>query len=254
MVLRNEDLDPERSRREYWQAAVEDLEWLGLDWSEGPDRGGLYGPYSQSERRDLYVSAWRRLLEAGWIYPCRCTRADLSRVAQAPHEGAGDEEAIYPGLCRPKGARSASLQVASSVHSTPRGYNWRFAVPQGEVVQFIDVHYGAQTMVAGRDFGDFVVWRRDDVPAYQLAVVVDDHTMQITEVVRGRDLLVSTARQILLYRALGYAEPSWFHCPLVVDAQGQRLAKRNGALALRTLRAQGLSPQAALALAGPNHS
>lgn len=130
----------------------------------------------------------------------------------------------------------------------PQGYNWRFAVPEGEVVEFSDGYFGQQRLVARQDFGDFLVWRRDDVPAYQLAVVVDDHAMQITAVVRGRDLLVSTARQILLDRALGYAEPAWFHCPLVVDEQGQRLAKRHDALAVRTLRAQGLDPKTVLQL------
>lgn len=254
MVLRNENLDPERSRAEYWQAAIEDLRWLGIDWQEGPDIGGPHAPYAQSERRAWYLAAWQQLREGGWIYPCSCSRRDLARVAQAPHEGVGgDEEPIYPGTCRPetsrpRAGRSRRDQEMALTAQKPQGCNWRFAVPEGEVVEFSDGYFGQQRLVAGQDFGDFLVWRRDDVPAYQLAVVVDDHAMQITAVVRGRDLLVSTARQILLDRALGYAEPAWFHCPLVVDEQGQRLAKRHDALAVRTLRAQGLDPKTVLQL------
>jgi glutamyl-tRNA synthetase len=121
--------------------------------------------------------------------------------------------------------------------------NWRFRVPDGEVVSFEDGHFGPQRFVAGEDFGDFPVWRRDDVPAYQLAVVADDDAMQVTEVVRGADLLLSTARQILIYRALGWREPQWYHCPLVFDEHGKRLAKRHDALAVRTLREQGKTPE-----------
>jgi glutamyl-tRNA synthetase len=126
--------------------------------------------------------------------------------------------------------------------------NWRFIVRDMEAVAFEDSGMGAQRYTAGRDFGDFVVWRRDDVPAYQLACVVDDAAMQITEVVRGADLLKSTARQLLLYRALGIMPPSWHHCPLVRDARGQRLAKRSDALSLRALRERGMRPEDVRAL------
>ena len=233
LVLRNEDLDPDRSKPEYAQAMLEDLRWLGIHWSEGPDVGGPYGPYAQSQRRAFYLDAWRRLVASGHVYPCTCSRKDLQRAAQAPHEGTqpADEEPIYPGTCRP----SPNAPPITPPDS-PAGRNWRFRVPDGEAIEFNDGHFGPQRLIAGRDFGDFLVWRRDDVPAYQLAVVVDDHLMRITEVVRGQDLLVSTARQILLYRALGWTPPDWYHCPLVTDAEGRRLAKRHDALSIRTLR------------------
>lgn len=235
LVLRNEDLDTQRARPEFVRAMIEDLHWLGIVWQEGPDLGGLCGPYNQSQRREHYLAAWHVLLERGRIYPCRCSRKDLAAIASAPHESEGDEEPNYPGTCRPK--------ADASVHScdSPTGVNWRFRVPDGRVIEFHDRHFGMQRMVAGRDFGDFLVWRRDDAPSYQLACVADDAAMQITEVVRGADLLKSTARQILLYEALGLQPPLWYHCPLLKDAQGQRLAKRHDALSIRILREQGRS-------------
>ena len=232
LVLRNEDLDPDRSRPEFVVAAEEDLRWLGIRWQEGPDLGGPYGPYSQSQRRDFYLKAWRQLRQAGAIYPCACSRKDLVLAAQAPHDA--DDEPIYPGTCRGR----------TSDADSPAGINWRFRVPDGETISFDDLRQGRQEFIAGRDFGDFMVWRRDDVPAYQLAVVVDDAAMRITEVVRGVDLLRSTARQILLARALGIAPPDYYHCPLVLDESGARLAKRHEALSLRSLRAAGASPEA----------
>lgn len=236
LILRNDDLDQQRSRREYYDAMLEDLRWLGMEWHEGPDIGGPFAPYSQSERSEHYRTAWQRLAEGGWLYPCRCSRRELAMAASAPHEQA-DEEPVYPGTCRPPHATPVDAGAA------PSGLNWRFRVPEGEVVSFVDGHFGTQQFVAGRDFGDFLVWRRDDVPSYQLACVADDSTMGITEVVRGADLLLSTARQILLYRALGLTAPQWFHCPLMTDEHGTRLAKRHDALAIRTLRAQGRSAQ-----------
>jgi glutamyl/glutaminyl-tRNA synthetase len=238
LVLRNEDLDPQRSRAEFVRSFVEDLRWLGIEWQEGPDEGGPFGPYSQSERRDFYVAAWRRLVAAGRVYPCVCSRKDLARAAQAPHEQQqhADDEPLYPGTCRPRdNAPPPSVE-------TPRGVNWRFRVPDGEPVSFADLEQGLQTFAAGRDFGDFLVWRRDDVPSYQLACAVDDALMRITEVVRGADLLKSTARQILLQRALLYPTPRYFHCDLVTDERGERLAKRHAALSLRALRERGLTP------------
>jgi glutamyl-tRNA synthetase len=241
LVLRNEDLDPQRSKLEFANAMLEDLDWLGIHWHEGPDVGGTFGPYSQSARREPYLKVWKQLLERGFLYPCTCSRKELSGIAQAPHEGTGtalrlegDEGPMYPGTCRSSGGPDLAQRYAS-----PAGVNWRFRVPDGEVVAFDDGNFGPQRFVAGEEFGDFPVWRRDDVPAYQLAVVADDYAMQITEVVRGADLLLSTARQILLYRALGWKEPQWYHCPLVLDEHGERLAKRHDALAIRTLREQG---------------
>ncbi len=238
LVLRNEDLDPQRSRAEFVRAMIEDLAWLGIRWSEGPDVGGPCAPYSQSERRRFYVEAWRQLRDGGHLYPCTCSRKDLADAAQAPHDA--DDEPLYPGRCRHRVREAGN-------YADPQGVNWRFRVPDSEPLTFDDLHFGRQQFVAGRDFGDFVIWRRDDVPAYHLAVVVDDDAMKITEVVRGADLLKSTARQLLLLRALRLDTPAHYHCDLLRDASGQRLAKRHDALSLRTLRAAGHSPAELLA-------
>jgi glutamyl/glutaminyl-tRNA synthetase len=253
LVLRDEDLDAQRSRAEYATAMLDDLRWLGIVWQEGPDVSGpdvsgpdvsgAYGPYRQSERYPLYRAAWERLRAGGWIYPCTCSRRELAAAASAPHEeadAAEDDEPVYPGTCRPGTCRPAA--EAGTTAGTPGGANWRFRVPDGERIEFQDSGVGARSYVAGRDFGDFVLWRRDGVPSYQLACVVDDAAMRITEVVRGADLLQSTARQLLLYRALGLPAPAWHHCPLMRDSQGQRLAKRADALSLRALRERGLTP------------
>lgn len=247
LVLRMEDLDPQRSRPEYAAAALEDLHWLGIEWQEGPDvptpaGQGDFGPYAQSQRHAFYRTVWEQLRTAGAVYPCRCSRRELAQSAQAPHEdGLDSDEPVYSGKCRPApGAVPEARQ--------PSGVNWRFRVPDGEEIAFADGHFGLQRFLAGRDFGDFLVWRRDDVPAYQLAVVADDAAMGITEVVRGADLLRSTARQLLLYRAIGAPPPAWFHCPLIRNRQGKRLAKRDDSLSLRALRARGLGAEDVLAL------
>lgn len=244
LVMRVEDLDRERSRGEFVEAALEDLRWLGIRWQEGPDLGGPCAPYVQSQRRDVYAAAWRKLLRGGSLFPCRCSRKEIESALGAPHESAQagmqssdidalDDEPIYPGTCR---------HMASANIDSPAGIHWRFRVPDGEAVEFTDGNLGPQRFVAGRDFGDFLVWRRDGTPSYQLACVVDDAAMRITEVVRGADLLKSTARQILLNRALGFESPAWYHCGLAVDEQGRRLAKRHDSLSLRTLRERGLTP------------
>jgi glutamyl/glutaminyl-tRNA synthetase len=248
--------------------------------SHGGSGRGDFGPYSQSERRSFYLDAWRKLRDSGLIYPCTCSRKDLERALSAPHEdtandggaqpgpperagfaGAGvetpspafeepfdtgtqpgaatvqfpDDELPYPGTCREK------IGTAKN-YDSPAGVSWRFKVPDGETISFDDGYFGHQAFVAGRDFADFLLWRRDDIPAYQLAVVVDDDAMQITEVVRGADLLKSTARQLLLIRTLGYPTPAYFHCPLLRDEKNVRLAKRHDALSLRRLREQGVEP------------
>jgi len=236
LVLRNEDLDATRFKMTFVDAMIEDLKWFGFAWQEGPDCGGPFAPYNQSERMNWYRAAFDRLREAGCLYPCTCSRKDIQSAIRAPH--AEDEaEPIYPGTCRGK-----TLATLNSPPSTR--FSWRFRVPDGEAVSFADGNFGEQRLVAGKDFGDFIVWRRDDVPAYQLACVADDAAMRITEVVRGADLLVSTARQILLYRALGWTPPRFYHCPLLLDEKGVRLAKRHDALSLQTLRKTGQSPAA----------
>lgn len=249
LVFRNEDLDPQRSRADFVEAMFEDLRWLGICWQEGPDVGGPFAPYEQSRRRDSYLQTWKTLLDRGFLYPCTCSRRELSRIAQAPHEGGAarieaDETPMYPGTCRSSAAAFDALRRAEH----PSGVNWRFRVPDGEAIEFEDLSLGPQRFIAGRDFGDFAVWRRDDVPAYQLAVVADDVAMRITEIVRGADLLLSTARQIRIYRALEQTLPRWFHCPLVVDEQGNRLAKRHDALSVRALRRQGWVPEKVLGI------
>jgi glutamyl-tRNA synthetase len=227
LILRIEDLDRVRCRAEFDAALLEDLRWAGLAWQEGPDCGGPCGPYRQSERLDFYLAAWRRLAAAGLIYPCRCTRRDVERAASAPH--AGENESIYPGCCRPPEPQPpAAMQ--------PDGVNWRFRTDAGKPVEFPDGCAGPQSFQPGRDFGDFIIWRKDGVPAYQLAVVVDDAAMRVTEVVRGEDLQLSTAQQLLLYRALGLAAPAFYHVPLLTDENGVRLAKRAGAHSLRAWR------------------
>lgn len=230
LILRNDDLDHDRCRPEFVAAMLEDLAWFGFEWSEGPDVGGPFAPYNQSERKTIYREAFERLLAGGFIYPCTCSRKDIQAAVTAPH--AADDELIYPGTCREKPGAGVEKQK----------FSWRFRVPDGETISFHDENLGRQNFIAGKDFGDFVVWRHDDVPAYQLACVGDDAVMEITEVVRGEDLLVSTARQLLLYRALGWKPPGFFHCELMRDKAGERLAKRSDALALRTLRARELSP------------
>ncbi len=246
--MRMEDLDPDRSKKLYADAALEDLHWLGVRWDEGPDVGGNYGPYVQSQRASLYRDAFERLRADGWIYPCHCSRKDLAAALSAPHETATqmqdpDDEPVYPGTCRAVTAAGGpgTSKVGAGLEELPHA-NWRFRIPDGEVIDFVDGNLGPQRFVAGVDFGDFVVWRRDEVPSYQLACVVDDAAMRITEVVRGADLLKSTARQILLNRALRYPDASWFHCALILDANGQRLAKRSDAVSIRALRARGATP------------
>ncbi len=234
LVLRNEDLDARRFRLEFVDAMLEDLRWFGFRWQEGPDCGGPFGPYAQSERGHFYRAALEKLREGGWVYPCRCSRGDVLRALQAPH--AGEEEPVYPGTCRPApGTRFKGGET--------KGANWRFRVPDGERISFVDGFFGSQQFEVGRDFGDFVVWRHDDVPSYQMSVVVDDAAMRMSEVVRGADLLVSTARQLLLYRALAWTPPAFYHCPLMTDESGVRLAKRHDALSLRRLRAEGRTPE-----------
>jgi glutamyl/glutaminyl-tRNA synthetase len=254
LVLRIEDLDPNRCRREFADAIIKNLHWFGLDWNEGPDIGGPFAPYVQSQRRSRYLESWEKLRVVGFIYPCKCSRKDVAEASLAPHDE--NEEPIYPGTCRPPhfpvaatvsaaegGSQATRLPpqergriMPAATAETPAGTHWRFRVPDGERIEFVDERVGKQSAVAGRDFGDFVVWRRDDVPAYQLAVVVEDAAMRISEVVRGEDLLVSTFRQLLLYRALNLTPPKFFHTPLVLDESGKRLAKRHGSLSLRALR------------------
>lgn len=229
LLLRNDDLDSARCRPEFVTAMQEDMRWFGLDWQEPM--------VTQSTRLPHYRAALARLHAAGLIFPCSRSRRDVLAAASAPHDGDENDEPLYPPEFRP--AAGTMLPTLTN----PIAVNWRFRVPDGETLVFRDGHFGEQRAIAGRDFGDFLVWRKDDAPSYQLACVVDDAAMGITEVVRGADLIKSTFRQLLLFRALGHPAPAFYHCPLVTDDQGVRLAKRHDALALRTLRQAGRHPE-----------
>lgn len=237
LVFRIEDIDRERSRAEYEAAAREDLAWLGLDWDEGGGRPGPFAPYRQSERHGRHREAWARLADGGWIYPSPVTRREIAMHATGREaDGATRFPAVLRGPLPPRGTDPPDPSV-----------NWRFRVPDGRLVAFEDGKAGKRAYRAGEDFGDFLVWRKDGTPSYELAVVVDDRDMAITEVVRGEDLLLSTARQLLLYEALGTAPPRFRHEPLVRDADGRRLAKTAGSVAIRELRERGWTPGEVLA-------
>lgn len=228
LCLRNDDLDAVRFRLDFVDTMLEDLRWLGLRWEEPM--------ISQSARRPRYRAALERLHAARLIFPCTRSRRDVLEAAGAPHEGGADDEPVYPRQFRPPAdAPLPPLEEKISV-------NWRFRVPDDIAISFPDENLGVQHAVVGRDFGDFLVWRKDDTPSYQLATVVDDAEMGVTEVVRGADLVKSTFRQLLMFHALGWPVPRFYHAPLMLDAHGVRLAKRHDALALRTLRARGVSP------------
>jgi glutamyl-tRNA synthetase len=236
LLLRSDDLDRDRCRPEFVGAMQEDLRWLGLAWT-----GDLI---SQRARFARHRAALERLHAARLIFPCKRSRRDVLEAAGAPHEGGADDEPVYPKEFRPP-ASAPLPPLGESIR-----VNWRFRVPDGEEILFHDVRCGEQRAVTGRDFGDFLVWRKDDTPSYQLATVVDDAELGITEVVRGADLIRSTFRQLLLFRALGWTMPGFYHAPLLLDDRGVRLAKRHDALALRTLRAQGVTPGEILAKFG----
>ena len=229
LLLRNDDLDALRFRLDFVATMLEDLRWLGFTWKEPV--------IAQSARLPRYRAALEKLHAARLIFPCTRTRRDVLDAIGAPHEGGADDEPVYPPQFRPAvGAPLPPLGETVNV-------NWRFRVPDGEEIAFSDGKFGPQRAVAGRDFGDFLVWRKDDVPSYQLACAVDDAELGITEVVRGSDLIKSTFRQLLLIRALGHAAPAYYHAPLMLDESGERLAKRHDALALRSLRERGVTPE-----------
>lgn len=233
-ILRMEDLDTPRCKPEYSAAIPDDLRWLGLDWDEGPDKDGPCGPYAQSKRTALYERALDRLREDGKLYPCYCSRADLLSAASAPH-GVASEGGAYPGTCRrlsPEERRERERRKTPSL---------RFAMPEREF-RFSDGVAGPQSFPPGAG-GDFVVKRADGIFGYQLAVVVDDIAMGITDVFRGWDLLDSTPRQLALYSALSAGPPRFAHGPLLLGPDGSRLSKRHGAVTLAALREQGVKPE-----------
>jgi len=234
-ILRIEDLDLPRVRPGSSARILADLRWLGLEWDEGPEIGGGFGPYYQSARQDLYRAALARLRAAGHLYPCFCTRAELARIASAPQ--ANEDSLRYPGTCRLLTNRQRQQFVAEG-----RTAALRFRASEGMLI-FEDAIAGRQQESLAERYGDFVVLRGDGIVSYQLAVVVDDALMGISQVVRGADLLTSTFRQLALFAALGYPAPSEFaHVPLLLDETGTRLAKRGAAPGLEAARAKRLTP------------
>lgn len=238
VIMRIEDIDSPRVKFGAAQQAVDDLRWLGLDWDEGFGVGGSNGPYLQTERVHLYEQALEQLKRAERVYPCSCTRSDVAAAASAPH--AGQEGPVYPGICA---ARSAA--VARELAERP--YCWRFRCTDKRR-SFIDGMAGVRECVVGRELGDFVVGKSDGSVAYQLAVVIDDHAMGVTEVLRGDDLLPSTFRQLELYEFFGWTAPVFVHAPLVVGSDGRRLAKRHGDTRLSLLRQSGVPAERLIGL------
>jgi glutamyl-tRNA synthetase len=228
--LRIEDIDSPRVKPGAAEQACADLRWLGLEWDGDP--------VVQTARLGPYRSALQALQARELVYPCTCSRADVERAASAPH--AEHEGPVYPGTC-------AGRKVVDAAGLGGRPYAWRFRASR-EPIEFDDAFRGRVRLSLGEVGGDFVVWKADGTPAYQLAVVVDDADMGITEVVRGDDLVASTPRQLLLFRGLGLRPPSFTHVPLVVGPDGRRLAKRHGDTRLSALRAAGVTPEALLGL------
>ena len=229
VVLRLEDIDSPRVKAGAAEEAIDDLRWLGLDWDDGP--------IVQTQRLPLYEAALKRLQAKEAVYPCTCTRSDVERAASAPH---GDHEGpVYPGTCAQRTSRDGAALGGQAA--------WRFRVPD-DVTEFDDALQDHVAIDLSRVGGDFVVWKSAGSPAYQLAAVVDDAAMEVTQVVRGNDLIPSTPRQLLLYDALGLTAPGFAHVPLVVGPDGRRLAKRHGDTRLQALRAAGVKVEMLLGL------
>ena len=245
VLLRMEDIDPQRSRWEFADAIVKDLLWLGLDWDFGPgaeDPPDDLGPFLQSRRGPIYAAILERLEARNLTYPCFCSRKELRNMAGAPH--IDDRGAPYPGTCRNLSRAQRQRFMAEGRH-----FCIRLRCPD-ETVRFEDAIWGPQCQTLDACGGDFALRRSDGVVAYHLAAAADDAHMGITHVLRGRDILPSTPRQILLLRLLGQTIPQYAHTPLLLDAEGQRLAKRHKSLSLRALREAGAEPRQVIGLLG----
>lgn len=238
LILRIEDVDSPRVKSWAIQQAVEDLRWLGIDWDEGPDVGGPQAPYIQTERSESYRHALDRLIEANRVFPCTCTRKDIQQAGSAPHFE--HEGPVYPGTC-------ARWRLGDTVPEAGT-FCWRFRAGQ-QKIEFADLVLGKQSCRPAEGLGAFPVTQKNGAPSYQLAVVVDDAAMGITEVVRGNDLVPSTFRQLELYDALGLNPPVFAHVPLVLGPDGRRLAKRHGDTRLSHYRELGIDPEQIVAWA-----
>lgn len=244
VILRIEDIDSPRVKSWAVEQAIEDLQWLGLDWDEGPDMPAANSPYIQTQRIERYVASFQQLQRAEKVYPCDCSRSDVAAAASAPHDianapGNQSFELIYARTCYNKKVRDASVLSGK--------YSWRFRT-ESSGISFRDGFAGEQIAELQNQFGDFVIYKSDGLPSYQLAVVHDDHEMGITEVLRGDDLIPSTFRQLAIYDFFGWEPPSFIHLPLVVGPDGRRLAKRHGDTRLSWLREQGVSAERLIGL------
>ena len=220
LIFRNDDLDADRCRPEFARAAIEDLRSLGLDWDEGPDVGGTYGPYSQSKRDEHYLAAWQTLRDSGMIYPCRNSRSEIKAFNQKSMDG---EEFLFPPQLQPQ-------ETELPLPEAPGKVNWRFRTTPSEEISFMDRNLGVQILKVGEALSDFIIWRKDGRPSYELATVVDEITMCITEIVRGSDLLKSSARQTLVFSALEATPPEFYHCEIMMDENGRKLSKSDRTL------------------------
>jgi len=245
VILRMEDIDSPRVKRGAAEQAIEDLRWLGLDWDEGPDIGGPHAPYVQTHRLELYRAALEQLKAAERVYPCTCTRSDVQAAASAPH--LGQEGPIYPGTCSHRSAADAETLTRRASEGESSSFAWRFRT--SDTLRYLsDLVAKDHWCNPATDLGDFVIAKSDNSPSYQLAVVIDDHAMGITEVLRGDDLLPSAFRQLELYDFFNWQPPQFAHVGLVVGPDGRRLAKRHGDTRLATLRKAGVTPERLIGL------
>ncbi|MDA1045092.1 MAG: tRNA glutamyl-Q(34) synthetase GluQRS, partial [Verrucomicrobia bacterium] len=242
LVFRMEDLDHPKVKAGAAQQALDDLEWLGLDWDEGPGCEGAFGPYVQSARVPMYRQALDKLISKGIVYPCVCSRSDVEHAQSAPH--AGEDGTRYSGACRD---RFQSYAEAARLLPPDRLPAWRFRTTPGKRTTFVDGLHGPQSSCVHDEVGDFVIARHAEGAGYMLAVVVDDAAMGVTEVMRGDDLIPATHRQILLAQALDLPLPAYIHVPLMVGLDGRRLAKRHGDTRISALRKNGVAAETIIA-------
>lgn len=235
-LLRIEDTDQERSKAEFVDALKEDLQWLGLDWQEGPDIGGEHAPYAQSARNEVYEQYYQRLIDAGLAYPCFCSEKELKLVRKS--QLSAGQPPRYPGTCARLSAEEVAAKRESGILPT-----LRFRVPKGQVIEFDDIVRGKQRYQSD-DIGDFIIRRSDGSPAFFFTNAVDDALMQVSHVLRGEDHITNTPRQLMLLDALGLSAPNYGHISLIVGDDGSPLSKRNGSMSVRELREKGYLPAA----------